>query len=611
RTQNIHILDVGYQSALHRTDIVFKDEEARRLKLRVVVLRDEAASLRDQLADKSAEIIRISQQYDDLRVELDRLSQTCLAQEAQLRSQARQQSELKAELLSASNMSENSAKILTEKLALSREVAVLRPELDHLRSQVAHQKDVLAQKLALERQLSTLEIELANEKRIAQTTIQTRDSQSTKHEKELQSRVSDLERQLEAAMRLSEKSKSAQNQAQSGTEQKLQQKVTELERTLATEKKASEQAKKTQKKLKGKVKQLEENLATERREAERAKKTSEKDAAASRDHIEMLTQRLEEFKTKLRETRAELKELRTSMTRAQTTTTTVPIRTDDEPKKPLSRVKGATKRRANEVTVDEMMLDSPDHEEGKAKRVAQGKKKRGAYDLTTVGEKSTFSITPFLEKSNTISLSETIEEVEEPSVLDGKGNAAVPIVEPEAEEEGDIPVSNKQPTKSVAKALKATKSKPTAAEQKKARGKLKAHVLAEITPNIPIAANATSFDDNVDEAMQKPGTKASSAATQSTDTSNTGLSMPEPKKKKRKILGAGNKGTIFDNDEDAGDLNAGLSTIASAATKRKPAGIKGAGRKGPIAALSRGAFPRKSFSPLKKDRRGVGASFLV
>lgn len=86
---------MGYQSSLHHTDIVYKDEEARRLKLRVVVLRDEAASLRDQLADKSADVIRISQQYDELRVELDRLNQTCLVQEAQLRSQTRQQSELK------------------------------------------------------------------------------------------------------------------------------------------------------------------------------------------------------------------------------------------------------------------------------------------------------------------------------------------------------------------------------------------------------------------------------------------------------------------------------------------------------------------------------------
>lgn len=563
-------------------------------------------------------------------------------------------------------MSEDSAKILTEKLALSRELAVLRPELDHLRSQLDHQKDVLTQKLALERQLSNLEVELANEKRIAQTVFQSRDSRSTKLEEELKSRVSDLERELIAAERASEKAKGVQNKAQSGTEQKLQQQITELEKRLATEQKASEQVKKTQKKaqdesekklrqqikdlekklveaqraapkskrqdsndgaeqteLKGKLKQLEQDLETERRETERAQKTNEKEAAAARDHIEMLTQRLEEFKTKLRETRAELKELRVGMTQARTTTTTVPIRNAEEPKKPLSRTKGAGKRRANEVTVDEMMLDSPDYEDGKTKRVAQAKKKRGAYDITTVGEKSTFSITPFLEKSNTISLGETIEEVEEPSVLDGKGNAAVPIVEPEAEEEADIPVPDKQPMRSVAKALKATKTKPASAEQKKARGKLKAQALTEISPNIDIAANAAPLDDEVVEATQKPtqqngpaakastSTKPSSAATQSAETTSAGVNVPEPKKKKRKVLGTGNKGTIFDDDEDDGEFNAGISTVASAATKRKPVAIKGAGRQGPVTALSRGALTRKSFSPLKKHRRGVGASFLV
>lgn len=80
---------------MHQTNLVVKDEEARRLKLRVVVLRDEAATLRDQVADKDSRIRKLSQQYDDIRVQLDQIKQTCINQETQLRSQARQQSELK------------------------------------------------------------------------------------------------------------------------------------------------------------------------------------------------------------------------------------------------------------------------------------------------------------------------------------------------------------------------------------------------------------------------------------------------------------------------------------------------------------------------------------
>lgn len=75
--------------------MVVKDEEARRLKLRVMVLRDEAGALRDQLADKDSKIRKLSNQYEDICVQLDRMNKTCANQETQLRSQARQQAELK------------------------------------------------------------------------------------------------------------------------------------------------------------------------------------------------------------------------------------------------------------------------------------------------------------------------------------------------------------------------------------------------------------------------------------------------------------------------------------------------------------------------------------
>lgn len=80
---------------MHQTDLVVKDEEARRLKLRVIVLRDEVAVLRDQLAEKDDRISNLSQQYDDICAELGRMNQTCQDQADQLRLQARQQSDLK------------------------------------------------------------------------------------------------------------------------------------------------------------------------------------------------------------------------------------------------------------------------------------------------------------------------------------------------------------------------------------------------------------------------------------------------------------------------------------------------------------------------------------
>ncbi|KAF3760690.1 hypothetical protein M406DRAFT_296100 [Cryphonectria parasitica EP155] len=595
RMQEIHILDMTYQDTMHQTDLVVKDEEARRLKLRVVVLQDEVAALRDQLTNKISQISHLSEKYDEIYVHLDHMNQTCISQEAQLRSQTRQQSELKAELLCASNMSDNTAKTLAEKLALSRELAVLKPEIDHLRSQLSHQKDVLAEKLALERQLNTLEVELANEKRATQKALQRNGSQDREVEDELRLRVAELEEKLATEQRAAEKANKTQSKAQSSAEDKLRQQVGDLEKKLADEQKASDKANKMHQKVQSDV---EGDLRQQ-----------------------MLTQRIEEFKGKLRETRGELKEARAELTQTRTTTTNVPIKADDEPKKPLSKAQAGKKRRVNEISVDDMMLDTPGHLEGKTKRPL--KKRAAGLELTTLGEKSTFSITPFLNKSNTITLSETIEEeAEEPSILEGKGDPAAPIIEPEAELAEEVFIADKQPAKSVAKALKASKPKPSAADQKKARGRPKAPALAEASPNKPVATSSSSTLDKITEETEATEKENASTedvnaskkplptVTSSADTSNASSHNPEPKKKKRKLLGASNKGTLFDKDEDAGEADPSVPTVATATTKRKPMGIKAA-RKGPVASLARGAFPRKSFSPLKKDRRGVGASFLA
>ena len=62
-------------------------------------------------------------------------------------------------------LSKDSNKLLAEKLELSRVLASIKPELDHLRSQAAFQQKILSEKLSLQRQLSTVELELEAAKR--------------------------------------------------------------------------------------------------------------------------------------------------------------------------------------------------------------------------------------------------------------------------------------------------------------------------------------------------------------------------------------------------------------------------------------------------------------
>ena len=48
---------MNHQNNVHQIDLVNKDEEARRLKLRVLALRDDNASLKDAVAQKHARLV--------------------------------------------------------------------------------------------------------------------------------------------------------------------------------------------------------------------------------------------------------------------------------------------------------------------------------------------------------------------------------------------------------------------------------------------------------------------------------------------------------------------------------------------------------------------------
>jgi len=451
-------------------------------------------------------------------------------------------------------VSQDSTKLLTEKLALSRELNTLKPELEHLRAQNGNQQALVAEKLSLQRQLDSLEVELAAERR--------------------------------------SKQKNSAKDSGNEADEALRRKVNELEKSLAAEKKET---------------------ARVRKEAERA-------AAEFAGKQELLEQRLDMMKSKLRDTQDELKRRRAELAQTKDATIAIP-----EPTQTLSLTQPLTrrKRRANEITVDDVTVHTPDKLESKAARAA----KKRAVVHAAVGEKSHFSITPFLNK--TAALDEVNDSPQSPSLEKdhtGKSNEqAKAVSKPSA--------SPKAPTPSVKKVLA-----PSA--QPKPRGRPK-KILGESTAskNVPIvkpkAAKAqkdatiilgkvleepeapvpSSKQDQENQPPTKPTTahepldllsafvpprQSSGSATSGTDA--------EPKKKKRKLLGAATK-TIFDDEE-------GEPPAAAAAAKR-PAKVQlGAVRsrplaKGPLGAVRASAFAKTTFSPLKKDRRGVGASFLA
>ncbi|EOO01716.1 putative rossmann-fold nad (+)-binding protein [Phaeoacremonium minimum UCRPA7] len=627
RIEAIHDLELKHQEIMHQSNVIVKEEDTRRHRLRSVVLRDENATLREQLSQKDVRIKKLAQECDGMRDQLEAVNRTCQDQQKQLRAQARDQSNLKSELQSLSSVTTDSAKLLSEKLALSRELAVLKPELEHLRSQLSHQNDVLAEKLALERQLNTLEVELANEKRANQKILQRQASKDNEIEEDLRQQVADLEKKLAKEQRATEKAKQSQASQESEIEQELRQQVADLEKKLVTAKKAKQSQETTDDQaneaLRQRVVALEQELAQQKTEFAQARKTTAKEMADAQNEQEILQQRLEEMKTKLRQTRAELKEARGGPAKPQNTTTTIPtvFAEDNSVKKPTAKAQARRKRRAEEISVDEFVLHTPTNTDGRLKRPV---KKRGGLDHTLVGEKSAFSITPFLNK--TINITEVIsEEPESPEVFNEGNPSSLQEDKTGSEPTESEPSAEVAPEPVVKPSQKAT----VEPAQKKARGRPpKAKALAEASPskknmpppssrkNLYVESTITKVMDAVEESGKenrptqvvtaaKKGlelkVKTSEARTSGASASG---SEPEPKKKKRKLLGGANKPTLFDDDD-----------AEAAPAPKRPAKMqlnvaRGMGRV-PLGVARSGAFGGSTFSPLKKERRGVNASFLA
>lgn len=95
RADVIHELDIKYRESTHKTEILVKDEETRRMRLRSMVLSDEAASLKGAVAQRESRIKSLAEQTSDARAQLDSLQEKCRRQEKMMQNQAREIANLK------------------------------------------------------------------------------------------------------------------------------------------------------------------------------------------------------------------------------------------------------------------------------------------------------------------------------------------------------------------------------------------------------------------------------------------------------------------------------------------------------------------------------------
>ncbi|KAK4176734.1 hypothetical protein QBC36DRAFT_238265 [Triangularia setosa] len=680
RTQKIHELDLQYQQSTHQLELVIREEDARRAKVRQLLLQDEASILRDQITQRDARIKDLVDQADDVRQQLDSLHERCRRQEKVMQTQNREISNLKEEITAFSHLSVDSSKVLTEKLALSRELSLLKPEVEHLKSQLTHQKDVLAEKLALERQLNALEVELANEKRAAQKAAllqqQQNENQNQEEEEGLRKQIRELEKQLTKEKKASLKSNEVEEEIQG-----LREQLAALEKTVAVERKQAAQKEKavaevqeeleqlrlnvqelekekkaalkraakaektTETAVDGEeVEQLKEELTTlkkaltqEQKETEAFRKENEQAMEDAEEQRNALLNRVEKLKNKYKDTVEELKKCRAELERANErvatatakvpaipaglgSTTTVPI------KKPgAAKANAKKKRTVDELMVDEKVLMTPGGMDDRPKRPL---KKRG-FDTSVLVEKSTFSITPFLNKTvNSISEVEGTPTVATVGGQQGKRAAAAP--EPMDVDE-DQPLAAEEPVEPEAKADQA----PAAVMgkkmvEKKARGRPKGSTNAPkpLEPSSPGKANEGADDvpaphvkktsailpsseeaeveaEGEEAAVSKPAAEAEPVRSRS-------ASVEPEKKKKRKLGGApAAPPTIFEEDEGEKVVETAKLVAAAGGVRKRPPVSRMNNTKGPMGKVMGIGGSGKAFSPLKRDKRGVGASFLA
>ncbi|KAI1272469.1 hypothetical protein F5Y07DRAFT_379822 [Xylaria sp. FL0933] len=656
RTQLLHNLELQHQKNECNSEVLVKDEDIRRLRVRILLLRDENTALRDQVDLNNSTNTKLVSRCDNLSAQLEAKMAMVRSQEEQLRKQEREYLTLKAELQSMNNMNENSANLLSEKLALSRELANLKPEIEHLRSQVNHQQATLAEKLSLERQVDTLEVELANEKKATRRAMQTRES-NDRVEDELRKKLRETEKQLTAekaererledqleqrirahAIALQDQDRTRESEAD------LRKKLQEAQRQLREEKEEKERldeelqnaqraSKKSQKstspdsaeaELRAQLEESEKNIIALRKENKTRHQEYQTALAELEERNGQLERKLEKARIKFRETQEELKKSQAELRKVQQQQ--IRSSNSDDTTKLAAKSHLIRKRRAQETTTSDFTnieIQTPSAEDAARARRAL---KKPVFEPTVV-EKSTFSITPFLNRSKNSSMSEEASNMEDDGVVEdsilGPHSGSEPsqhtssgLIEPatttertetvdteptttaslEAEKPQVAPKVRGRPKKVLGDAPSAKKNALTKKPSKKI---LKAKSSLE---KIPEASNSGQGEDNREASDAEPGEKATTVKFNLDPPQDGGNDSSQngevPKKKKRKVLGSTK--TLFDEDE--GEVPAA----------RKPAKMQLKRVKGPLGGVQKSAFAgTASFSPLKRERRGVGASFLA
>ena len=401
----------------------------------------------------------------------------------------------------------DSTKLLTEKLSLARELSVLRPEIDYLRSQAALHQSLLAEKLSLEQQLSTLQVEMETEKRATQRIL--------------------------------------------AKESKLQ----------------AEDAK-----LESRIDFLQAELAKERRERQKAEREAQKESVEWESTKTILESRLDAFRNKLKTTKDQLKEAQLEQQIIPKLSAGAVGGTSKEIAK-ISR-----KRSAAELDTD-AMIGTP------GVLPAAKRSKRGS---TMPGHKSTFSITPFLNRTVSVAPESPAKQHDTDENADETELHDVQLKKPGNRREPSPKQSNISELTKLAKQSVRGQKPEILGITKVGKTNSRAPTLPKIKTMSFLEQVAEEDKDETAAAAVIPS-KSSTTINEVDDKLNDGFQM---KRKKRKLLGSSLGRTLF--DEDDGEAHKG--------SKRGMKGFVTLGKVNFVGHASGLGESGGTFSPLKDKR---------
>ena len=406
-------------------------------------------------------------------------------------------------------VSTESTKILTEKLALSREISVLKPELEHLRAQHRSNQGLFAEKLSLQRDLNAVRVELDTERRALHRAISKDEGRSAK-DAQLESEIEGLRAEL--------------------------------------------------------LKERKERLSIER-QAQKAAADSDNQTALLESKIENFRSKLKNGKDQLKETQLQLENHRKEL--------------DNLGKERNMDVHRNTRKRSIMQFEGDDAMGTPDG------LPAVKRQKRGS---TLPGDKSNFSITPFLNR--TMSLAPDTPENLQP------GNADKSI-QPQAnlhQKSSNMRLERESTStkETIKKQNPGTKARETSGARKGSR-----QVQSKLDK-----VREEDEEPNPDLATVEAECSAQPKKSMSMDDETAKSSKAMLPKKKRRALGNALGKTLFDDDEGGSAVNdsrGGIDELKFTMTKRVGLGPKTTlqGGKGSVRSLA--SFG--DFSPLKKDRK--------